>query len=61
MGNTTCNCEKFKAGALMECGKNGVWEHPRWSGGVFCEECRENILVFFPMAWIRIKEDKDGK
>ena len=61
MGNKTCNCEIFKDGAFVECGKPAEWEHPRWPDGLWCGHCRKDILVFFPMSWTRIKENEDGR
>ena len=59
MAAVGCNVDKYKNGALIECGKPAKWRHPRWPDGVFCDGCQEDIASFFPDDWSKIEEDSD--
>jgi len=61
MERTLCNMEKFINHDFVECGGAAKWSHPRYTDGVFCDNCKEKVSAFFAKNWTRIKEDQDGK
>ena len=66
MENPACNMEVLievtKEGIIFEdCDQPARWKHPRWPGGIYCDDCKEKLEDFFPDNWQRIEEDENGK
>jgi hypothetical protein len=55
-----CGCKRFKEDKLVYCNGKGRWQHPRYYG-VFCDDCKKTVEVFFSSGWTETKEDKNGK